>query len=172
MTFGEIVRTDLSILGMGARAHSELASNNPKAISECLARDDWTCCICRTRIPGFMEVDHVQSHGPCQADQLRTICQFCHNLRHPLWAALRGRFRIFWAPGLEQLWINRIAWHVLFASRSRSDGEIDSDLNAAAQQIFNDVSRRETVLADILGGSDALGFWEALFTAKSLIGRG
>ena len=90
MTFGEIVRTDLSILGMGARAHSELASNNPKAISECLARDDWTCCICRTRIPGFMEVDHVQSHGPCQADQLRTICQFCHNLRHPLWAALRA----------------------------------------------------------------------------------
>ena len=165
----ELVGCPQEILAMGAREHAILATESGEAVSKRFAEDDWTCHVCRTRIQGYMEIDHVGSHEPCGTEGIRTICQFCHNLRHLVWAALRGRMRLIWAPGLDQSFLTRIAWQVLFTSESESEDIKSIELAESAQTVADDVTRRERVLGHILGSSHPEGFLEALFSARSLM---
>ncbi len=167
----ELIGAPQEILAMGAREHAILATQCSKAISTRLDRDDWTCHVCKIRIQGFMEVDHIESHTPCGTGGIRTICQFCHNLRHIVWAALRGRLRLIWAPSLDQVSLAKLAWQVLFASEGGSGDSLAPELSEAARTVVDDVARRELVLAHILGSAHAEGFLEALFSARSLMDR-
>ena len=166
----EIMRTPLETSVLGARFHAVLAGGSRQAVAACLLRDSWTCHRCGIRLPGFMEVDHLSDHAPCSAGHLRTICQFCHNLRHAFWAAGRGRLRIIRAPALDQSAVTRIAWFVLLASEGTDGQPPDHDLAAAAHLIVNDAKRRERVLGDVLGTAHAAGLFEALFALKRLAG--
>lgn len=165
----EMIGMAPDILSLGARTHALLASYSMPAIADCLARDNWTCGCCGIRIPGYMEVDHLVFHEPCGANELRAICQFCHNLKHPLWAATRGRIRLIWAPGLAQEAIHRIAWPVLFASFDEADCIEAFDIREAAIQIVRDSFRRETVLAEILGSAEAGEFFDSLYIGRRLL---
>ena len=156
-------------LALGARAHSMILGKATGAASSRLAMDDWTCRVCGTRIPDFMEVDHTGGHAPCGPNGLSAICQFCHNLRHPLWAAARGRFRLFWGPDVSQRDVHRTAWQVLFAS-GRVDGrDANPEIRSAAALVVEDIDRRERALECIAGSANACGFLEALFAARDLL---
>lgn len=165
------MRTPLETSVLGARFHAVVAGASRKAVAACLIRDSWTCHRCGIRLPGFMEVDHLTGHAPCGEGQMRTICQFCHNLRHAVWAANRGRLRIIRAPALDQIAVTRIAWFVLLASGGTDGSPPDHDLAAAAHVIASDAKRRECVLGDILGTAHAGGLFEALLALKRLAGE-
>ena len=167
----EIMQTPPEMSVLGARTHAALAAASRQAVAACLVRDSWTCHRCGIRLPGFMEVDHLTDHAPCGEGQMRTICQFCHNLRHAVWAASRGRLRIIRAPALDQVTVTRIAWFVLLASGGTDGSPPDHDLAAAAQIVASDAKRRERVLGDILGTAHAAGLFEALLALKRLAGE-
>ena len=156
-------------LALGARAHSTILGKAMGPASARLAMDDWTCRFCGTRIPDFMEVDHPDGHAPCGLNGLSAICQFCHNLRHPLWAAARGRFRLFWGPDVSQRDVHRAAWQVFFASGRVDGSDADPELQSAAALVVEDIDRRERALECIAGSADACGFLEALLTARDLL---
>ena len=156
-------------LTLGARAHSMILGKAMGPASARLAMDDWTCRVCGIRIPDCMEVDHLDGHAPCSSSGLSAICQFCHNLRHPLWAAARGRFRLFWGPDASQRDVHRAAWQVFFAS-GRVDGiDADPELRSAAALVVEDIDRRERALECIAGSAVACGFLEALLAARDLL---
>lgn len=165
----ELIRCPPEILALGAREHAILATLCGEAVSARFEEDDWTCHVCRTRIRGYMEIDHIDSHKPCGSDGIRTICQFCHSLRHPVWAALRGRLRLIWAPDLDQVALTRLAWQVLFACVAEPPEAGGAELAAASLHVASDVSRRERVLGHILGSAHPEAFFEALFAARSLM---
>ena len=160
--------TPLSALVLGARAHAVLAGRMPHAVNACFLRDDWTCHECGIRLPGFMEIDHIRGHQPCDAAHLRTICQFCHNLHHAGWAANRGRLRIIWAPAMSQRALTLMAWQVLLFSTHENESAVFGELRGAARAIALDAKRRERILTNIIGAAHAGGLIEALFALKRL----
>ena len=168
-TMQEIADSEPDVLALGARSHSIIAGACFESVAARLAQDDWICCACSTRIPECMEVDHAEEHEACGPERLRTICQFCHQLRHPIWAALRGRIRLFWGPGFCQADINRLAWQVFFASPDGKGAIADEALADAAARTVDDVDRRERVLEQIVGSSHPEAFFEALFTSRDLL---
>ena len=165
------MRTPRETSVLGARFHAVLAGGSRHAVAACLVRDNWTCHLCGIRLPGYMEIDHLAVHAPCSEVQMRTVCQFCHNLRHAFWAASRGRLRIIRAPALDQTAVTRIAWFTLLASTGIDGQPPDHDLAAAAHVIVGDAKRRECVLGDILGTAHAAGLFEALIALKRLAGE-
>ncbi len=146
----------------GSRYHAQLYSGSLAEIQASFKRDNWTCQNCKVRIPGFMEVDHAVHKPHCAVQELSTICQFCHNLKHPIWASLRGRLRLFWLPGIPQEMVTRMAWTVFY---SIPLGHIP-DYYDSAENILERVGRREVILADILGSSDVGGLLESLHTIR------
>lgn len=109
-----------------------------------------------------MEIDHRVHKPACSVSELQMICPFCHNLKHPIWASLRGRLRIFWLPDIPQKMVNRMAWTVFF-STSR---DALPEFHQSAGRIIDRVNRREAILAFLLGSSDPEGFFESLLTAR------
>ncbi len=149
----------------GSRFHSRLAAQNIDQVAECLRRDDWQCHICSTRIPYCMEIDHTGRHVPCGPGGLKTICQFCHNLRHPVWSAGRGRLQMIWAPDISQASLMQLAWTTFLTATPKAD----PDLRETARKVIEAVARRESLLATFLGSSHPQGFFETLrFTNKRL----
>lgn len=156
-------------LGLGARKHCEIATQSAEAVAECFRRDAWTCHVCGVRLPNYMEVDHPVGHRECPSNDMKTICQFCHNLKHPLWAATQGRLRMFWAPGLTQCRISRIAWQVLLASKDRNGKVGEGEIAEAARHVVNDTRRRERVLENVVGTANPGALIDALHTTKRLV---
>ena len=165
----EIADGEPDVLAMGSRAHSVIAGACLDSIAARLALDEWTCSVCSTRIPEFMEVDHAGRHEVCDPERMTAICQFCHQLKHPVWAGLRQRTRLFWGPGLDQADINRTAWQVFFASPDSKGMTVDEAVADAAARTVEDVDRRERVLEHIVGSAHPEAFFEALFTARDLL---
>lgn len=160
----QIVTTPLPILTLGSRAHAMLLSDAAKACSDVFSRDKETCHVCGTSIPGFMDVDHVKGHKPSEARDLRCICPFCHDLRHPLWAAAHRRFVPIHAPDLTQVDVTRMAWTLLGLRGNE----------AAAQQsaqILEDVKKRRDRIKDLLSCTEAEPLFEAAFTARQMLGE-
>ena len=161
--FEYVTATPFEQLCIGAREHAFLATEAHDAVKTCLNRDRWTCHICRIKLQHFMEIDHIVSHDDRHEDRLRAICPFCHNLKHPVWAALRGRFRVIWAPSLKQETINRMAWVALLSERYR---KIIPELADSAEELLWSVQHRETLIADLLGAAHAEALLESLFTIR------
>ena len=164
----ELLRMPADLASLGARMHSILAREQGGDMKECFRRDDWTCHRCGFRFAGFMEIDHTVSHDARKTGGLRTICQFCHNLRHPVWSDLRGRLRMIWAPSLPQESLNRMAWLTMLASEDSRGNCIDHELADAAREIVAATRRRESIVASILGTSHPGGLFEAMFAVRPL----
>ncbi len=164
----ELLGMPADVASLGARMHSILAREQGGEMKECFRRDDWTCRRCGFRFAGFMEIDHTVSHDAGETGGLRTICQFCHNLRHPVWSDLRGRLRMIWAPSLPQAGLNRMAWLAMLASEDSCGNCADHELADAAREIVAATRRRESIVASILGTSHPGGLFEAMFAVKPL----
>lgn len=151
---GRLTETSILTLSLGIRAHARLAEAQPDDVAAVFARDDWTCHVCTTRLPDFMEIDHMAGHRRSRQEDLRTICQFCHNLKHPIWAASRGRLLAIHAPDIAQRDLTRLAW-ATFRLRETSPGGID------LQTILDDVAVRADKLRANLGTSEPTPLIEA-----------
>ena len=160
----QIVKTPLPILTLGSRAHAMLLSESARACSEVFARDKETCHVCGTAVPGFMEVDHVKGHKPSEARDLRCICPFCHDLRHPLWAAAHRRFVPIHAPDLTQVDVTRLAWTLIGLRGNEPAAQ-------QAGQILEDVKKRRNTIKDLLACTEAEPLFEAAFTAFQMLGE-
>lgn len=158
----QLLQIDPEEATFGSRYHAQLNSGSIAGIKECLRREKWTCQTCNVRIPEFMEVDHKIHKPVCEAHELTTICQFCHNLKHPIWASLRGRIRLVWLPKIPQIMVTRMAWSVFFSSYHTHI----PNYFQSVERIIERVDRREAILADHLGSSDAEGFFESLHTVR------
>lgn len=121
----DIHRRSMIEMKLGIRQHGALLAGQAGLVAKVFKRDRECCHVCGYRIPGHMEIDHVAGHrrGVTEGD-LRTICQFCHNLRHPIWAASRSRMVPIHAPDLSQSDLHRLAW-TLLAWRDVENGPID-----------------------------------------------
>ncbi len=161
--FTSLLTTPIDRLNLGARAHARLAAVGQEGFAACLARDDWRCRICGVRLPDFMEVEHVASHHDHTVANLSCMCQFCHNLRHPLWAASRGKFRLFWSSGTDQHLIHAIAWSVLLAGPL---AHRMPEIQHAIERFLQAVEHREMQLRSLLGSTHPEGMCEAVYFAN------
>jgi len=164
----DMMRRSVAELKLGVRPHAALLSGSEKISVEVFQRDKECCHVCGVRVPGFMEIDHRDGHKKSSAKSLKTICQFCHNLRHPIWAATRKRIIPIFAPDLNQADIHRLAW-TLLAWRGVSEGPVDHGSVAGLIDI-----RRETFLKEF-GCESAESLFEAAYAVagpKMLGGKG
>lgn len=162
----------LNTLNLRVVDHAALLVGGLAEVTKVMKRDRECCTICGFSIPGFMEVDHPKGHVPgAKADSMACICQFCHNLRHPVWAASRKRFVPVFAPDLTQEDLHRLAW-VALAWRDAPESTDDSDeppIDIAA--IMNDMAAREQQLTKILKCTAAESFIEAFLSLKEVVTR-
>lgn len=100
-------------LTLGVRAHATLLNQDAALCQKVFERDKHTCHVCGIRIIDGMEIDHIAGHVRCGAEDLRSICQFCHDLKHPLWAAMHHRIVPIHAPDFDQNAIIRMAWSLV-----------------------------------------------------------
>lgn len=151
----DLHRRSLVDQNLGIRRHGALLAGQGKLIRKVFKRDGETCHVCGSRVPGHMEIDHIKGHrAGASADQLRTICQFCHNLKHPLWAAGRVRMVPILAPDIPQADLHRLAWVVL-AWRGLEDGPIDE------VAILGDIEARRSAFLGRYGCDSADSLFEA-----------
>lgn len=166
MALAELLKASIPILNLGSRSHLALAAGQEQIFGEVFERDNHTCRECGIRIPGMMEIDHLDGHRRSPAASLATICQFCHNLKHPIWASARKRLIPIHAPDLSQQDIHRLAW-TLVAYRNQPDAMID------AAQISDDARQRHDRLArafrcQVEQSDDDIGQPESFLSAEAL----
>ncbi len=109
---------DPAIASLGAADHLWRAQPYLEICRMVLDRDHHTCIDCGIRIPGWMEIHHVnQDHDDFRRENLTAICHFCHLLHHPLQF---GHFDhepplvlLRW-PGIEQAKLQNLAWLLLY----------------------------------------------------------
>lgn len=158
-----ILDADPMNLAFSARDHARIISAHHKLAADALKRDNWTCHLCKTRIPEFMEVDHGDSHVEgCKS--LKAICQFCHNLEHPIWAASRGRIIFIHAPEFSQAQLNRLAWAML--SRRESP-----DFPWDGSRFTKAIEERQKLMEGVIQSGTVEGFLEAVFSLDRRLGR-
>lgn len=151
-------------LTLGIRDHASLLSGDPDLCRKVLERDRHVCHVCGTRTREGMEIDHVAGHVPCRADKLKAICQFCHNLRHPLWAAARGRILPVFAPDVSQIDLHRLSW-AMVAWRSRDA------FSASCEAVRKSLQQRHERFAEIVGCTSAEALFEGILTDVRLLGE-
>lgn len=156
-----IITSPINLLSLGSRAHAVLLAGDDKICGQVFERDGDTCRICGISAPGCMEIDHVKGHARCGPEGLAAICTFCHDLRHPLWSASRGRIKPIFAPELSQVDVTRLAWIVL---AQRGDPAVD------IAGLVAGVKARARRMEEVVGCSGAEPLFEAAFTAAKMMG--
>ncbi len=107
-----------AIASIGAADHLWRAQPYLAKCHMVLERDQHTCTNCGIRLPGWMEIHHVNhDHDDFSRENLNAICHFCHLLYHPLQP---GHFDhepplvlLRW-PGIDQPAIQNLAWLLLY----------------------------------------------------------
>lgn len=146
--------------------HAALLVGDAKTCADVFMRDGERCHVCGSRAPGMMEIDHLKGHKKCKKEELATICQFCHNLQHPLWAAARKKIFPIYAPELSQADLNRLAWVALsWRDHEREDVPFDlSKLHAAIEHRRKEIER-------LLGCQSAASLFESAFILRDQVGE-
>ena len=157
-----ILTLPLKTMSLGIRDHAKLNRLNSERVAQALRDGQWSCHICSTHIPEFMEIDHLDGHT-VSAKNIKPICQFCHNLKHPLWAAARGKISLIYAPDLSQAELHRICWSVIGYRREK-------DFPADMHRIEQDILKRRGLAEDIIYSRTTEGFLEAIFSLEEKIG--
>lgn len=145
----------VSLLSLGIRQHGMLLSGQAKEVQACLEAADWTCHICGVRVPEMMEIDHTAGHARSAVKGFKAICQFCHNLKHPLWAGARGRIVPIIAPDIGQIDLHRLAWTLLAQRGARTPAV---DVSGA----FEDLEYRRKQFVETYGGERVDALFEAI----------
>ena len=164
-------------LRLGARQHSILAGLRQKEIARALVASQWTCHCCGVSLPQLMEFDGGHGGTPVKA-----ICQFCHNLDHPVWAAVRGRLEPIWAPDLDGPTLSRFSWTLLALGQIFPDslgGDLDPGddereppaISEAWREVLRPAARRASGLREMLENRRELfqARFGATATAESLL---
>lgn len=162
----QIISTSVNSINLGARDHAALGAGSEALYAEVHKRDRHTCRGCGFRIFEGLEIDHLAGHKPAKAKDLGSICQFCHNLKHPIWSAARKKIVPIFAPDLSQSDLNRLAWTIL-AWRDVPDAPF------AADKLLNLIDRRRGRFEDVMHCSSAESLFEAALTIsdRSQLGR-
>lgn len=151
---------------MGPRFHALLAGNHPRTFRDVVERDGWKCHCCGLRIPGWMEVDHLDgNHADNTPTNLGCICPWCHRVRHP--AALPALISFAWAPELDPAHLSRMAaLAVMMETARRQDGLQQSeeqrraplaggfsarDLEVAIAQVDDAMASRHLLACQVVG---------------------
>ncbi|WP_264772341.1 HNH endonuclease [Defluviimonas salinarum] len=158
------MRSSLVTMNLRVLDHAALLVPQAADCAAVFARDKDRCHVCGFRVPGMMEIDHLKGHRKCGPEAMACICQFCHNLRHPLWAGARKRIVPVFAPDLTQEDLHRLAWVVL---AWRDAGEAPVDVSG----IRADIAARHDRLKEILGCIDAESLFEAAFSLRDMVGE-
>ena len=122
MTFSLILQRPRTELLIGASQHAQFNAAMPNRNGWVLRRHDWTCNVCGVRLPGLMEIDHLDEHGPGPGGRIAPICQFCHDLKHPLWAAAEHRLVPVALPEMDQRTFTRLCWIMLSRALNEEPG--------------------------------------------------
>ncbi len=163
----QVLQESVVTLSTGVRTHAKLALESADTMDLCFERDQWACKHCRVRLPEYMEVEHKEHCAACELDDMHTVCQFCHNLRHLVWASSRGKVKLIWFPSISQVFLHRLAWTVVLTT-----GKLIQDdmIDEAVADLMACINRREMVMAEVVGSSDPLTLFEALLTVRRLEG--
>lgn len=153
------------LLTLSARDHALINASMGPPIAQAFRDRDWTCHICGVRLEGLMEVDHLKGHRTSAAADIAPICQFCHDLKHPVWAMSRKRAFPVYAPEITQSDLTRFAW-TLLSEMTRTE----------AQESFEDllgaISERESAAFEMLDGENMEAALEAILVIRSRSGAG
>lgn len=157
-----------SIVTMNLRLvdHAALLAPQVDTCRAVQAREKERCHVCGFRVPGFMEIDHLNGHRMSKAKDLSCICQFCHNLKHPLWAGARKRIIPIYAPDMSQEDLHRLAW-VMLAWRDLADDDTPVEISG----VISDIEDRRDRMTKLLGCRDAESLFEAVLGLPDLVGK-
>lgn len=174
--FESLIDTPQRTASLGARQHALLLNSNPDAGLKALKRDNWTCHVCGTRLVGLMEVDHLKGHKLCGSDGLAAICQFCHDLKHPVWSLTQRWFEprdievendraserklsrsvLIYAPDITQNEISRMSWAAL----------IDRGAGFTSGPLIDALSERADKAIDFLNVEDPAAIVEVILKLR------
>lgn len=157
----QMMQSDLRGLNFGVRDHARILGQDAVTCRAVFEAHDYTCHVCGIRSVEGMEIDHGSRHQAGVSSGLKPICQFCHNLKHPLWAAARGRITPIWAPDISQQDLTRLAW-AMVAWREVHPESFDV--------LRSDLLVRVQDLSEALGSFSAEGLFEAAFAAHAILG--
>lgn len=163
--FTHVLNENARLLTLSARDHALINGTIGAAIGVVFREGDWTCNTCGIRIEGLMEVDHLKAHKQVDAGEMAPICQFCHDLKHPIWAMSRKRAFPVYAPDLKQADLSRFSWTVLSEmTRPNAPDGFDALLDALGE--------REAAAFEMLDGENMEAALEALFVIRDRVGAG
>jgi hypothetical protein len=162
--FREVLTGHPRLLNLGARDHALLNATMASEIASALKTGDWTCHVCGVRLEGMMEIDHLKGHRRSAATELAPICQFCHDLKHPMWAMARKRAFPVYAPDLVQRDLSRMAWSLL-GELTREEG------GAVFDAVLGAIGERESAAFDLLQGENMESALEAILVIRDREGQ-
>jgi hypothetical protein len=151
-------------LTLSARDHALINASMPDAIAAALKAGDWNCHVCGVRLKGLMEVDHLKGHRKCGPESLAPICQFCHDLKHPMWAMARKRAFPVYAPDLSQPDLTRFSW-TLLSEMTRDGGE------ERLEGLLEAIGEREAAAFEMMDGENMESALEAVLVLRDRAGQ-
>ena len=114
MTLSLLLQQPRKTLSIALCRHHALNKTMQDRVREALRRGSWTCHVCGVHLPGLMEIDHFDNHEPGSCGRIAPICQFCHDLKHPLWSAPRVRLvPVMVPPEIDQRTLTRLSWIII-----------------------------------------------------------
>ena len=158
-----VTSTNIRLLNLGARDHAALHGQDASSSRSVFEAADHTCHVCGVRTVDGLEIDNTAGHAPRKTKGWRAICQFCHNLKHPLWSAARGRIVAIWAPDISQVDLHRLAWSIVTWREAHPEKAeiLRADLVARAQRF-----------AETFDCASAEALFEAAFATRDTLGAG
>jgi hypothetical protein len=157
--FRDVLTGHPRLLNLSARDHALINATMTAEIATALKSGDWTCHLCGIRLEGLMEIDHLRGHKRCGAKDVAPICQFCHDLKHPMWAMARKRAFAIYAPGTSQQDLTRMSWSLL-GEVTREEGGSSFD------GLMEAISERESYAFDLLQGENMESALEAILVIR------
>lgn len=157
--FSNVLDANPRYLTLGARDHALINAPMGAEIAKSFKDRDWTCHVCGVRLEGLMEVDHIKGHKSSPSSDIAPICQFCHDLKHPVWAMARKRAFPVYAPGIDQTDLTRFAW-TLLSEMTKPDAQ------ESFEDLLGSISERESAAFEMLDGDNMEAALEAILVIQ------
>lgn len=174
MLLERLVSSDILLANLGIRDHAQIISHDAELCREIFETHDYTCHLCGVKTLTALEIDHTEGHSKSAKKGMKPICQFCHDLKHPLWAAGRGRLVPIWGPDLVQTDLMRLSWTLLtWRDVHREEyRSVRSDLITRKDMLEEFLGWENTgdVLADHETPHEAEVLFEAAFASVDALG--
>ena len=162
MTFSLILQRPRTELLFDAHQQNRRNAAMPDRVRQALHRHDWTCNVCGVRLPGLMEIDHLDGQGP--GVRIAPICQLCHDLKHPLCTAAEHRLAPVALKEMDQRTLTRLCWIMLSRSLHEEQGK------ERLRPIIRVLKRRRVQAKRALRTTHMTEAFEGLFTVLDIVG--